>query len=73
MERLTIYKHKDEDIKNTDSEFQLNRMKNLYMFCYKNLIEKKMQINRHYELKLFNGQKISLMTDNSLVKTFFID
>lgn len=32
-----------------------------------------MQYNRHFELKLINGQKLTILTDYSLAKTCFID
>lgn len=43
-----IYKHKSEDIQETDSLFQLERMKELFCLCMDNLNSKKVVFNRSY-------------------------
>lgn len=73
MERLMIYKHNDENISQTDSKFQLNRMQNLFISSMKDLNNKVVAFNRSYELKLVNLQKITLLTDWNLAKTYFIE
>lgn len=68
-----IYKHKGENIKETDSLFQLERMKELFSICMHDLNSKKVIFNRSYELKLINQQKLTLLTDWNLAKTYFIE
>ena len=72
MERLMIYKHNNENISQTDSKFQLNRMQSLFISSMRDLNSKRVHFNRSYELKLVNLQKITLLTDWNLAKTYFI-
>jgi hypothetical protein len=48
-------------------------MKELFNYCYNDLINRKIKFNHSYELKLINQQKITLMTDWSYAKTYFVD
>lgn len=48
MERLTIYKHNDENISETDSRFQLNKMLELFLGCMKDLNAREVAFNRSY-------------------------
>lgn len=73
MERLTIYKHNNEDISETDSRFQHHKMIELFLDCIKDLNSRKVIFNRSYELKLINHEKIILLTDWNLAKTYFIE
>ena len=73
MERLMIYKHNDEDIKASDSSFQLNRMKFFFESGMGTLNAKRIQFNRSYEQKLVNHQKITLLTDWNIAKNYFVD
>ena len=73
MERLTIYKHNNEDISETDSRFQHHKMIELFLDCIKDLNSRQVIFNRSYELKLINHEKIILLTDWNLAKTYFIE
>ena len=68
-----IYKHNNEDIKASDSEFQLTRMKELFQNSLESMNNKRIQFNRSYELKLINHQKITLLTDWNFAKNYFVD
>jgi hypothetical protein len=76
MERLTVYKHNNEDIRltirQTDSEFQLQRMTELLQDCLKELEFKKVSFNKEYEYKLIDQKKLSLFTYWDEAKTFFV-
>ena len=73
MERLTIYKHNDENISEMDSRFQLGKMKELFVNCIRDLNARQVVFNRSYELKLINREKIILLTDWDLAKNYFIE
>lgn len=73
MQRLLIYKHNIENLCQTDSNFQLTRMQSLFISSMRDLNAKHVAFNRSYELKLVNLQKITLLTDWNLAKTYFIE
>ena len=73
MERLMVYKHNDEDIKKSDSAFQLARMKFFFETGMGILNTKKIVFNRSYEQKLVNHQKITLLTEWNIAKNYFVD
>jgi hypothetical protein len=73
MERLEMYRLNNENIGQSDSKFQLNRMQTLFIDSMRNLNNRVVLFSRSYELKLDAYQRIILVTDWNLAKTYFIE
>ena len=62
IERLEIYRHKIEDIKQIDSKFQISRIKKIYKHHLKELNTHLVRLNSAYHLNLLNESSL-LSTD----------